>query len=82
LADFVNVNLIYNGDHYTVDVDSAVDYDELLDGLVKLLAEQGKLDAHRKYEMVLRGALRLEDGATLEVMPRSGSTRTRNLRPA
>jgi hypothetical protein len=81
-VSFVNVNLVYVGHHFTVDVDTDAAYEEIVSVLVELLAQQKLLDPNRKYEVVLRGALRLEKGATVEVIPATGSLKARNLKPA
>ncbi|GAB3806491.1 hypothetical protein [Micromonospora zhanjiangensis] len=82
MPEFVPVTVVFDGKHYSVEVDQNAEYDELVTVLVDALAEHAGLDKTRNYDVALRGALRLKAGAVLEVAPSSGTGKIRNFRPA
>lgn len=82
MAEFVAVTVVFDGRHYSVEVDQTAEYDELVSVLVEALAQHAGLDKSKRYDVALRGALRLKAGAMLEVTPASGAAKIRNFRPA
>ncbi len=81
MSGFVNINLVYGSARYTVDVASDAEYDELLTALrSSLLGSSTKPDMAKKHELILRGSIRLAEGATVEVRTASGEGLVRGLK--
>jgi len=68
---YVQVNIIApDGKRYRSEVDEQVDYDELLNALVKDLELPVANSPSLDYELAISGAVKLEDGATIRILAR------------
>ncbi|MGH9832292.1 MAG: hypothetical protein ACREBD_08730 [Blastocatellia bacterium] len=73
---YVQVNIIApDGKRYRSEVDEQVDYDELLNALVKDLELPVANSPSMDYELAISGAVKLEDGATIRILARHPHTR-------
>ncbi len=68
---YVQVNIITpDGKMYRSGVDEQVDYDKLLNALVKELGLPVANSPSMDYELAIAGAVKLEDGATICIRAR------------
>jgi hypothetical protein len=80
---YVQVNIIApDGKRYRSEVDEQVDYDELLNALVKDLGLPVANSPSLDYELAISGAVKLKDGATIRILsrhPQTEITRTKQI---
>ncbi|MCG3162433.1 MAG: hypothetical protein JMDDDDMK_03687 [Acidobacteria bacterium] len=68
---YVQVNIVTpNGNKYRSKVDEQVDYNELLNALVKDLELPVASSPSVDYELAISGAVKLTDGATIHILTR------------
>ncbi len=81
MVEFITINLVFEKNYYEIEIDPNAEYGDLLKAFVtELETISENIEKNTKYELDLKGAVKLAPEVTIELRPVAAAAAAKGIR--